>query len=216
MAKTTGLAPEQLRALDRLTELPGIERFYLAGASGIAWHLNHRRSFDLDLFTRSPRTSIGKMEEMSARRAGIQLVSSTDVMVALKVGSVPVDLVRYPYPLLEDPIPGPRGFPVAQRLDLAAMKLAAIARRGIKRDFWDLYELAGSGITLPDAARAYARRFGRAHSDLYFVQRALVWFADAEADPVPVRGLSPTLWNRIKAYFLKESPRLLEGFNTKD
>lgn len=54
MAKATRLAPEQLRALDQLRRIPSIEQFYLAGGSAIAWHLGHRQSVDLDLFSRSP------------------------------------------------------------------------------------------------------------------------------------------------------------------
>lgn len=79
----------------------------------------------------------------------------------MKVGETPVDIVDYPYPPLEPPGAGPLGFPVAGRLDLATMKLAAIARRGIRRDFWDLHALVQSGISLAAAADAYLRRIGR-------------------------------------------------------
>ena len=131
-------------------------------------------------------------------------------MLALKVGDVPVDLVRYPYPPLEKPKPGPGGFPVAGLRDLAAMKLSAIARRGIQRDFWDLQEICRRKVPLEEAARAYRRRFGKTDADLYHVQRALTWFEDAERDPRKPAGLSPEHWERIKAWFRQEAPRLLE------
>ncbi len=51
MGKPTGLAKEQRRALDRLKTVPGLKNFYLAGGGGIAYHLKHRRSLDLDLFS---------------------------------------------------------------------------------------------------------------------------------------------------------------------
>src|SRR5437899_2779036 len=38
-------------------------------------------------------------------------------------------------------VEGPHRFPIASLRDLAAMKLAAIASRGLRRDFWDLYEI---------------------------------------------------------------------------
>lgn len=209
MAKATGLAPEQLRALDRLKSAPGIERFYLAGASAITWHLGHRRSVDLDLFSKSSRVSLERLEGALGSTPGVRIIDSTDVTVAVKVGQVPVDFVKYPYPPLDPLTPGPSDFPVASLRDLAAMKLVAIARRGIRRDFWDLYEIARAGISLPLAAQAYLERFGKAKSDLYAVQRALTWFADAESDPVHVRGMTPALWRRIRAFFEKEAPRLL-------
>ena len=34
---------------------------------------------------------------------------------------------------------------------------------------------------------------------------------DAEADPRAPLGLTPALWRRIKAHFVRETPRLLEA-----
>ena len=42
MARRPGLPPPQLRALDRLKSVRGIDRFYLAGGAAIAAHLRHR------------------------------------------------------------------------------------------------------------------------------------------------------------------------------
>ena len=120
-----------------------------------------------------------------------------------------VDIVKYPYAPLEPPGKGPHDFPVAGLSDLAAMKLAAIAGRGLRRDFWDLYEILRSGLTLEDAANAYRRRFGRDEADVYHVARALTYFADAEADRLRPQGMTPALWRRIKAHFVETAPRLL-------
>jgi len=209
MAKTTHLAKEQLRALDRLRELPGIDGFYLAGASAIAWHLGHRRSVDLDLFSLTARPPLLAIQRANSKLRGVRVLEGTDVVVALDVEGVPVDLVKYAYPLLEPAEVGPRRFPVAGLLDLAAMKLAAIARRGIQRDFWDLYEILHAGVTMRRAAEAYVTRFSRSEGDLYHVERALTWFEDAEKNPVRVRGLTPAKWKRIKAYFIAQAPALL-------
>ena len=51
MARRPGLPPPQLRALDQLKSVRGIDRFYLAGGAAIAVHLHHHGvSNDLDLF----------------------------------------------------------------------------------------------------------------------------------------------------------------------
>lgn len=208
MAKTRGLAQKQLRALDRLKSVEGTERFYLAGASAIAWHLKHRRSLDLDLFSNG-ETDLEPIQRAASRAPGIEVVSRTDVTLELTVEDVPVDLVSYPHAPLNPLEAGPRGIPVASLEDLAAMKLAAIARRGIKRDFWDLYEICRAGMPLAQAARTYVARFGRSESDLYHVQRALTWFEDAERDPVTPVGMTPALWRRIRRFFESEAPGLL-------
>jgi hypothetical protein len=204
------LAKEQLRTLGRLRKLPHVEDFYLAGASAIAWHLGHRRSLDLDLFSFGRRAPLRKIQREAAAIRGARVLETSDATVAILVGGVPVDFVEYPYPLLEEAVPGPGAFPVAGLLVLATMKLSAIARRGIKRDFWDLYEIARAGISLRQASEAYERRFGRTEADLYHVQRSLTWFEDAQKDPRSPIGLTPALWKRVRAFFQQEAPCLLD------
>lgn len=122
---------------------------------------------------------------------------------------VPVDLVRYPYAPLDPPEVGREALPVAGLRDLAAMKLAAIARRGLRRDFWDLYAIQEAGLSLEDAGAAYTTKFGTAESDLYHVMRALTYFGDAEKDPEYPRGLTVGRWEKIKAFFRASAPGLL-------
>ena len=44
MAKSTGVAKEQRRALGRLKTVPGLEGFYLAGGTAVAVHLRPRET----------------------------------------------------------------------------------------------------------------------------------------------------------------------------
>jgi hypothetical protein len=65
------------------------------------------------------------------------------------------------------------------------MKLAAITKRGARRDYWDLHAmLTCSAVRLPRALDDYRRKFGVAESDIYHVLKALSWFDDAERDDV--------------------------------
>ena len=61
------------------------------------------------------------------------------------------------------------------------MKLAAIARRGLRRDYWDLHTILTSSrsTTLARVLEDYKRKFGVAESDVYHVLRSLRWFDDA-------------------------------------
>jgi hypothetical protein len=197
VAKASRLAPAQLRALDRLKRSRAVRDFYLAGGSGLAVHLGHRRSTDLDLFSASEAVDLEPLRRL-IRREKFPVTAESDVTLSLSVGRTPVDVVRYPYPLLEPPVPGPHGFPVAGLRDIAAMKLSAIARRGLRRDFWDLAEILDSGLTLRDCADAYLAKFGRSQSDLYAVLRALTWFDDAEAQALWPAGLTEKHWRDIK------------------
>jgi hypothetical protein len=212
MAKATGLAAKHEQILGRLIAVPGVERFYLAGGSAIAWHLEHRRSRDLDLFSFDETVDLTKLRRRLVRppiRA--EIVSAGDATMRAKVSKVVVDVVRYPYPLLRPPASGPSGFPIASIEDLAAMKVAAIATRGIRRDFWDLFEICENTLSLRQAVRAHRRRFDTAQDELYHVLRALTYFDDAERLRKFPAGLTAAKWEAIKSFFRKEAPKLITG-----
>jgi hypothetical protein len=137
MGEATQLAPAQRRALARLKQLSTLRGFYLAGGSAVAFHLRHRRSNDLDLFSGRAEADLGAVSDELAGLPDSVVVAATDSVLKARLGQVALDIVRYPYPPLRKPSAGPEGFPVASPLDLAAMQLAAIATRGIRRDFWD-------------------------------------------------------------------------------
>jgi hypothetical protein len=210
MARRVELSEEQRRTLDRLRPPSQELGLYLAGGTAIAIHLGHRTSHDLDLFSRTPDLDLERVRSNLVELSNAEVTSISDATLALLVDGVPVDVVRYPYPLLNPTTPGPGTFPIASLEDLATMKLAATSRRGIRRDFWDLYEIFRSGnLTLPDMLTSYSRRFGVKESDLYHVVRSLTFFDDAEADSLMPEGLTDEKWSEIKAWFLDNAPKTL-------
>jgi len=209
MGDAPGLSDQQHRALDRLSALPAMAAFYLAGGSALAIHLGHRRSLDLDFFSKTPDVDLEALKAAAAACfSQVQVVAQTDTALRLLCDQVPIDFVRYPYPPIE-PLGQALGVELAGLRDLAAMKLSAISRRGLRRDFWDLYEVLRTGLTLRECGAAYVQRFGVREADLYHVLRALTFFDDAEKDPVYPPGLDPTRWGDIKTFFLSEAPKLL-------
>jgi hypothetical protein len=202
------LLPEQRAALVALARNPLLSGFYLVGGSAVACHLGHRVSRDLDLFTGDAFDPVAAAAALAPTLPNTTLISTTDVMARLLVSGTPVDLVRTTYPLLEPLGPGPEGIGLASLLDLAAWKLATIARRGLRRDFWDLHAILQTGLTLEEAGRAYLRKFGVAASDLYHVARALTYFDDAEREPMPA-GMTAQLWSDIRGSMGTQAPRLL-------
>jgi hypothetical protein len=215
VAPPTGLSAKQLGVLDHLKAVPSLDGYYLAGGSAIGWLCSHRRSIDLDLFSSAGSSPIPTIVR-ALTRAGARVQAETDVAAALRTGGVLVDIVHYPYPPLRAPFAGPGGFPTASALDLAVMKLAAIAKRGLRRDFWDLYVLAEKeGFRLPRLLKAYQRRFRRAASDTYHVARALTFFEDAEREDPRVVGLSGQQWREIMQFFRSEATRLFVPRRTR-
>lgn len=204
MGKPTLLSKEQQRALGRLTKLPEVRDFYLAGGTAIGWHLSHRVSRDLDLFSEA-KVDLAPVERAVKTLPDVTVLSITDATLKLALEGTLVDIVSYPYAPLENPRRGPRGCRVAGLLDLAVMKLSAVARRGIRRDFWDLKVIIESGISIEVAARAYVRRFRVSEGDLYPVLRALTYFEDAEKDSLFPEGMTRKSWESTKRFFVKRA-----------
>jgi hypothetical protein len=212
MGKPTGLAKAQQRSLGRLKSVAGLRSFYLAGGSALAYHLGHRRSNDLDLFSGNRDVDLAALRrELEGSLPDLEVAAQSDATLKVKLAGEPIDIVSYPYPPLEPPTAGPEGFPIAGLTDIAAMKLAAISLRGIRRDFWDLHEIVRRGFTLHEAARAYVARFKKKQSDLYHVIRSLTYFDDAERAVSFPEGLTPAHWKKIKAFFEDEAPSLLRA-----
>lgn len=170
--------------------------FYLAGDVGVAAHLSHRTSRDLDLFAPSDPTEL-----LTALQTvpGVGITSQAPATLYLVVDGVEVSLIEYRYPSLSPPervadLP----VDVASLEDLACMKLSAIAGRGAARDFWDLHAIVtATGRPLPDWLATFQRKHPAV--DVGHVVRSLVYFGDAEAQPLP-RGLTAERWRAIRAY----------------
>lgn len=204
MANSTGISARQLRFLGELKDVEALDGFYLAGGSAIGWRFEHRRSIDLDFFSVDSDVSLTPVVlELTARGSTVR--SETDAMVGFDTPAGPIDVVRYPYRPLTKPKAGPGGFLVASEVDLAVMKLGAISRRGLRRDFWDLYVLLHEGEhPLASTLQAYARRYRASASDRYHVARALTYFDDAR-----LIGLSAKTWEQIERYFREQSTQLV-------
>ena len=159
------------------------------------------------MFSQTPNFDLENFrDEIQKTIREARTIGLTDATLRIEIDGALLDVVKYPYELLETPSPGPAGIPVAGLLDRSAMKLAAVSQRGIRRDFWDLYEILHHGIHLDRALGAYCQRFGASHSDLYHVLRSLTYFEDAERDTVFPNGLSQEYWSIIRTYFEETVP----------
>ncbi len=211
MGGATNLSQEQLLALDRVGRLPQAKLLHLVGGSALTVHFGHRRSEDLDIFSVTPDLDLHELRASLAISVPSLVVrGESDITLKVAADGAIIDFVRYPYAPLEPPALGPGGVLLASVRDLGAMKLSAIATRGIRRDFWDAFVIAKSGHSLAQMAADFRLKFGKEASDLYHVVRALTYFEDAEADPIFPRGMKPLLWKEVRTYFEREAPRLLQ------
>jgi hypothetical protein len=87
------------------------------------------------------------------------------------------------------------------------MKVIAIGGRGSRKDFVDLYVYLEGGGTLPGVLSMIATRFARLDYNQYHLLKSLVYFEDAESEPMP-RMIRDVDWETIKATLVDEVRRL--------
>lgn len=159
--------------------------FYLAGGTAVALQLGHRQSVDFDWFTDKSIESPLALAKAFERR-GLPLVVDSVATGTLhaRLLEVRVTFLEYGYPLLRPLKPWTKyKFHMASLDDLACMKLAAVAGRGAKKDFVDIYALVRRHRPLDELIALYRRKYDL--EDVGHLRYALAYFDDAELEPMP-------------------------------
>ncbi|MGH2351198.1 MAG: nucleotidyl transferase AbiEii/AbiGii toxin family protein [Chloroflexota bacterium] len=191
------LRTAQTRVLRQFGPVLTERRFYLAGGTAVAIHLGHRRSVDLGWFCQESIPDPLLLAQ-GIREAGVPFRTGRVDRGTLDgvVAGVRVSLLEYRYPLLEATIPWDGfGCLLASLADLACMKLAAVAQRGAKKDFVDVYALGLRYRPLQGMLHLYTQKYSV--SDIAHLLYGLTYFDDADRERMP-RMLWRTNWSTIK------------------
>lgn len=192
-------------ALRALAPLPALTPFYLAGGTALALHLGHRISGDLDFFSKQ-ELRIQELLRALAEQDDFRLeLREVDTLIGM-IRGVKAAFFHYPYPLLEKTTRA-GDIALASVRDIACMKLEAIASRGAKRDFIDLYAILESGETLTGLLDAFAEKYAALNVNLLHIKKSIVYFTDAEDEPMP-KMLQPIAWNTVKRVLTDEVKKL--------
>ncbi|MBN1445184.1 MAG: nucleotidyl transferase AbiEii/AbiGii toxin family protein [Candidatus Omnitrophica bacterium] len=182
-----------------------LENAYLAGGTAAALQLGHRISVNFDFFTREdfiPRvfsSELSKAGSFREEQAGKGTVLG-------EFNGIRFSLFLYNYPLLFPPVKY-LSFDIADIRDIAAMKVDAVAARGVKRDFIDLYFICKAGYGLTEIRGFYDKKYGKLASNRIHIQKSLVFFNDAEPDEMP-EMLENIRWADVKNFFETEVKKL--------
>jgi hypothetical protein len=189
------LGRSQRSLLPRLAPLARLHGFYLAGGTALALQLGHRRSVDFDWFRREPIDD--PLRLAADLRAGDFRFETDRVERGTlhgRASGVRVSFLEYGYPLLR-PLLEVEGLRLAALEDIAAMKLAAVAQRGSKKDFVDVFALGGV-LPLDEMLTLYRHKYGV--RDVGHVLVALAYFDDADRERTPML-LQRQPWPDVKA-----------------
>jgi hypothetical protein len=197
-----GLPKKQVKVLKALGPHVASKGFYLAGGTALAIHYGHRISVDLDWCTPEAFED-GMLLAQALRNSGLDLEIEQVSPGTLhgSIQDVRVTFLQYQYPMLKSVRHWKdMDCDLAPLEDLACMKLSAIAQRGARKDFCDLYALGKTSFSLQQMLGFYQKKFGI--RDIGSVLYGLVYFDDAENERMP-RMLWNVNWRDIKKTILE-------------
>ena len=198
------LAAATEAALRALRDGSLLDGAYLAGGTGLALHFGHRLSEDLDFFVKDAFDEEAFLQRIQTV-PGFSLVAKAPGTVHANIQGTKVSFLGYAYPVLFPTSPF-LGVHVADPRDIACMKIGAIAGRGTKRDFVDLY-IASRQFGLAELLRLFASKYRQTGYSRVHIMKSLVYFDDAAKDPMP-HMLVPLDWANVKSFFVDWAARL--------
>ena len=200
------LTPETKHVFEKLQGKPWMKKFYLAGGTALALQYGHRQSIDLDWFCERSFQTQPFINRLS--QAGVlELLNVEDGTVDGILDNVKVSFFHFPYKLLRKTV-SLHSVRLAHPLDIACMKLNAIAGRNAKKDFLDLYVfLKREEMDFVKLLQFADKKFGDTKLDRYHILRSLTYFVEADEQPMPKMAV-PLDWDDVKTFFIRETRRI--------
>jgi hypothetical protein len=196
--------PDTLELLKKLMAIPELSGFYLAGGTALALQIGHRISYDLDMFGQRS-FEVDEILDLLAPIVKVEILQQSKNILILDAQGIKLDFVNYRYPLL-NPTTTIDNIRLVSKPDIGAMKLAAIAGRGKKRDFTDIFFLL-QDYKLNELMEFYNQKY--ADGSEMMVVRSLSYFDDADNDEdsillknVPWEHIKNEILNQIKRFYL--------------
>ena len=167
-----------LELLKKLQSEPLLASFNLVGGTSLALRLGHRKSVDLDLFSKED-FDLQEIKEMLVNQYGFKVSYEKGKTLKGFIGKVMVDLIRYDYPHIQ-PIETEDGIRLESLPDIVAMKLSSICDNGSRiKDFIDIAHLSNL-YSFEEMLQFYTQKFPS--SNPIVPTKSLVYFGDINFD----------------------------------
>ena len=180
MLQTQTVVPELMELLRELMKVDSFSDFYLVGGTSLSLQIGHRNSIDIDLFG-NKEIDFDLFIKLLNNFGKTEITKSSKNILITDVSGIKVDFVSYQYKFLEEPLLI-EGIRLLSKKDIAAMKLNAIAGRGSKKDFIDLYFLLND-FSLKQMLGFYNEKYFDGSE--FLVLKSLSYFEEADYQPQP-------------------------------
>ena len=167
-----------LELLKSLQSEPLLASFNLVGGTSLALRLGHRKSVDLDLFSKED-FDLREVKELLVNKYGLKVGYEKGKTLKGFIGKVMVDLIRYDYPHIQ-PVETEEGIRLVSLPDIIAMKLSSICDNGSRiKDFIDIAYLSNL-YSFEEMLQFYTQKFPS--SNPIVPTKSLVYFDDIGFD----------------------------------
>lgn len=181
---------------------------YMAGGTALALQIGHRISVDFDFFTLEEFDEKILVQRIKRTIPDFELEKMEWGTILGYIKKIRFSLFFYNYPLLfktRDFL----GVKIADVKDISPMKIAAIADRGTKRDFIDLYFIIEKEkiLSLKEILELYDKKFKLLKQNRMHILKSLCYFNDAEKGKMP-KMLKNISWKEVKEFFISEVKKI--------
>lgn len=196
------LPPGSRQTLDWLARqnAPAIKNWMLAGGTGLALQIGHRISEDFDFF-RTDAMDVRTLHDVFKAYGTYETLQEAEHTLTVLLDKTKLSFFCVHDPFLFSGQPY-RFFTIADITDIALMKIAAIAGRGSRKDFIDLFFILSGSLSLHKSLELITKKYGANRVNRYHLLKSLVYFDDAEREPMP-QMLCAVDWDACKRFFIQ-------------
>ena len=211
MLQKETVEPRTLELLKELQREPLLKNFNLVGGTALALRLGHRKSIDLDLFTKE-EFDLEEVKEMLIEKYNLKVSYERKQTLKGFINNVMIDCIRFDYPHLYEPdiIEDIR---LESIPDIIAMKLSAIAQNGTRiKDFIDIATLSVC-YSFNDMLVFYTKKFPNAN--VIMPIKAINYFDEIDFNESVVMLNGTFNWKQIEKRLKDMTNNPNKKFNTR-
>jgi len=178
--------------------------FYLAGGTGLALLIGHRISVDFDFFSDKPikKTLLKKVEELF-KKLPQQIILNTGEELTIIIGNTKITFLHYPFKKIL-PLESKEGIYIMSAKEILASKAYSVGRRGVYKDYLDLYIGLNENIaSLSEIIDIAKEKYLSAFNDRLFLEQLIYLDDIEEVEIVMIDRPLPTK-KELKDFFSKK------------
>lgn len=208
MLQTKAVEPRTLSLLKKITQVTELKKFSLVGGTALALYYGHRSSVDLDFFSPKDFSNDSIIKILEKKFKGfVYRNANNPIGVFGFIDDIKVDFVKHHHHVMIEKSYEEDGLRLFSKPDIIAMKISAILRRAVKKDFFDLAEIL-QHYSVKDIIAFHDKKYPTQQL-LISIPQAISFFDDAEEseDPISLKGQT---WESVKKFIQKKVSEFLK------